>query len=294
MRPYAKVRGDKCGIHYLIRLGWNALYADLIVVKITVEKMENLVVIKVGGELLDAENIDSVVSGICALKRSGRNAVVVHGGGKELSELMKKIGKEPVFSEGLRVTDSETIALAQMAFLGPLKTKLISSFLKNGEKAVGISGRDAGFVVAKKKTGKADLGFVGTVERIDVALIELLLSKNYVPVISPFGFSKRYGMLNINADELASSVAIAMKADEFLVLTNVDGILRNRKDASSLIAKITKEECGKLISNGVISEGMIPKAQACISALSGGARIARIANGKKKEAFVENGGTMVA
>ncbi len=251
------------------------------------------VVVKLGGELLDEKHAAGIAQDLALMKSLKIDVVIVHGGGKKLSELMEKLGKKPVFVDGKRVTDDQTLELAEMVFVGNSKSRLVQSLVAIGEKPVGLSGRDAGFIVARKIQG---LGNVGKVEKISCELPKLLLCNGFMPIISSLGYSKSDGVLNLNADELAVSVAKALGAEKLVFLTQVDGVL----DASGkLVSQLSEKDAKKMIAEKVVDGGMIPKVESALDAVASGVKRVHIINGTKPHAllaelFSEKGiGTMM-
>ncbi len=251
------------------------------------------VVVKIGGELLDAGFSGSIAQDLAIMRRLKIDVVAVHGGGKKLSEMMEKFGKKPQFAEGKRVTDAETLELAEMAFLGNSKSKLLKALLDAGEKPVGLSGRDAAFVKAKKEPA---LGLAGKVESVDPAILDLLLKNGFLPVLSSLAYSEEDGLLNVNADDLAVEVAKAIGAEKLVFLTNVDGVLDSK---GVLVSELSKQKTKELLSASAISGGMIPKVESAVSALKGGISRVHIISGAKPhsllaELFSDKGiGTMI-
>ncbi len=252
-----------------------------------------IVVVKLGGELLEGSSVKLIAQDLAVLKSLKIDVVVVHGGGKKLSSFMEKIGKKPEFVGGKRVTDAETLELAEMVFVGNTKSKLLQELIALHEKPVGLSGRDAGFIKAKKAQG---LGLVGDVESVDCELLNLLLSKGFLPVVSSLGYSSEGGLLNLNADDLAVAIASAIGAEKLVILTNVDGVLDSKKNLLSVLSEKQAEE---LIATKVIEGGMIPKVRAGVAAINAGVKRVHVINGEKPHAllaelFSEKGiGTMI-
>ena len=253
-------------------------------------------VIKLGGEV--ASN-DKVLSGIAQditlLNWVGIHPVVLHGGGKGISDLMKKFGKEPQFIEGLRVTDEETIDIVKM-ILGKVNTEIVAAITCRGGNAVGLSGKSGRLFLAEKREKKGiDLGLVGDIKGIHPELIELLIHNNYIPIISPIGIQEDGTALNINADVAASELAIALKASKLMILTDVKGVLTKEGE---LIKRLTTSDVDRLIDTGVVREGMIPKLNSCINALHSGVQRAHMIkateHGILEEIFTAKGtGTML-
>ena len=266
-------------------------------------------VIKIGGGSMDYETKKNFATDIVLLKFVGINPVVVHGGGPEITKAMEKLGKKPKFIEGLRITDKETLDIVKMVLVGKINTEIVSKINAFGGIAVGLSGKDANLIVARKKSPlriikegeekEIDLGFVGEPKKINSRLIEILTSNGYIPVISPLGITEDGHTLNLNADTVAGEIASALKAKKLIILTDVPGVLANLEDEGSLLKEIRKEEVNKLIEEGVVRDSMIPKLKACVRALDGGVERAHIIDGRVKhsillELFTDEGiGTMV-
>ncbi|WP_457591584.1 acetylglutamate kinase [Geoglobus sp.] len=266
-------------------------------------------VIKIGGHAMVSEDIlEKTVKDILLLYFVGIRPVVVHGGGPEISEKMKRFGIQPKFVDGLRITDRETIEIVEMVLDGKINSKIVSYFIKNGGKAVGMSGKDGLLVVArkkkiKKKVGESevevDLGFVGETEYVNPRILEIIVDNGYIPVISPVAIDLNGNIYNMNADIVAGDIAGALKAKKLIMLTDVDGIYRDRNDRSSLISKMSKDELEGMLRDGRLDGGMIPKAEAIINALNNGVEKAHIINGSREhsiliELFTKEGiGTMV-
>ena len=222
--------------------------------------------------------------------------VVVHGGGPEITEMLKKAGKKSEFISGLRVTDAETVGIAEMALVGKVNTDLVARLNVLGGKAIGLNGKDANLIEAKKhladvyengEVNLVDIGYVGNVEHVNTDLINLLLQNGYIPVIAPIGVGSEGETYNINADSVAGEVAGALKAEKLLVLTDVKGIYEDYRDEDSFISTLTFEKAQELIVRGSIDGGMIPKVKACIVALSGGAEKTHIIDGRKEHTILE-------
>jgi acetylglutamate kinase len=250
-----------------------------------------IVVVKYGGNaMVNEEFKEQVLKDIIFLKVAGMKPVVVHGGGPEITANLKKMGKKSEFVSGLRVTDKETIETVEMTLVGKINTNLVGlSNLMNGN-AVGISGKDANLILAKKYMPivmgpdgdeEVDIGFVGKVEKINVSLIESLVEADFIPFIAPIGVGENGETYNINADSVAGEIASALKAEKLIVLTDVKGIYEEYNNESTFISTLTFEKAKELIVTGNICDGMIPKVQACITALSGGAKKAHIVDGRE-------------
>ena len=259
-----------------------------------------VVVVKYGGNaMLNEELKAAVMEDIILLSTIGIKVVLVHGGGPEINNMLSKIGKESKFVDGLRYTDSETMEVVKMVLTGKLNKDIVGLLLQKGGKAVGLSGVDSGLIRARKT--EKDLGFVGEVTSVNPEIINSLLDKGFIPVVSTValgeeGDSSRY---NINADTAAAKIAVALKAEKFVQLTNVPGVLRNIDDSSTLIKRIERTALGSLKATGIIAGGMIPKIECCLTALEGGVPRTHIIDGRVPhslliEMFSDRGiGTMI-
>ena len=259
-----------------------------------------VVVVKYGGNaMLNEELKAAVMEDIILLSTIGIKVVLVHGGGPAINHMLSKIGKESKFVDGLRYTDSETMEVVQMVLTGKLNKDIVGLLLQKGGKAVGLSGVDSGLIRARKT--EKDLGFVGEVTSVNPEIINSLLDKGFIPVVSTValgeeGDSSRY---NINADTAAAKIAVALKAEKFVQLTNVPGVLRNIDDSSTLIKRIERTALGSLKATGIIAGGMIPKIECCLTALEGGVPRTHIIDGRVPhslliEMFSDRGiGTMI-
>jgi len=249
------------------------------------------VVVKYGGNaMLNDEIKNKVLQDIVFLRCAGLRPVVVHGGGPEITAMLQKAGKKTQFVSGLRVTDAESVELAEMVLVGKINTDLVVRLNLLGGRAVGLNGKDANLVQAKKhladiyengEVNLVDIGFVGNVEKINTELINILLDNDFIPVIAPTGVGLNGETYNINADSVAGEIAGALKAEKLLVLTDVRGIYSDYRDESSFISTLTFEKAQELIIRGNIDGGMIPKVKACITALSGGAHKTHIIDGRE-------------
>ena len=249
------------------------------------------IVVKYGGNAMINEELKAkVIQDIIFLQCAGLRPVVVHGGGPEITAMLKRVGKQSTFINGLRVTDEETAELAEMVLVGKINTELVSILNRQGGQAVGLNGKDANLVVAKKHLSESnengevklvDIGFVGDVESVNVELINFLLDKGYIPVIAPTGVGANGETYNINADSVAGEIAGALKAEKLLLLTDVRGIYVDYRDESTFVSTLTFEKAQELMIKGCIDGGMIPKVQACVTALSGGAAKTHIIDGRQ-------------
>jgi acetylglutamate kinase len=257
------------------------------------------VVIKYGGSAMVDENLrKSTIMDIAMLKYLGLKVVVVHGGGKEISSMLSRLGKETSFIGGLRVTDAETAGIAEMVLSGSIGKNLVEDLEANGIKAVGINGKDGHTLQVEKRNG-LDLGFVGEVRKVDTTLLDTLMDNDFVPVVSPVGVDGKSQTYNINADYAASAVAGALHARKLVFLTDVEGILTDKDNPETIIRQLSKEQAEAFIASGIITGGMIPKVQCCLDAIGKGVESVHVLNGKTPhsmllEIFTHEGvGTMV-
>ena len=267
-------------------------------------------VIKYGGQaMVSPDLMQSVIVDLVLMKYIGIKPVLVHGGGKEVNQVMAKLGKEPEFVNGLRVTDDETMEIVEMVLMGKVNQHIVSLFNQQGARAVGLSGRDAEILQARRKDkvqvgagaagNKVDLGRVGEIIQINPAPIHTLSENGYIPVLSSIGSGLNGESLNINADFVAGELSVSLKAEKLIVLTDVDGIYREDEGLLNFISSINRREIRAMIMNGEISGGMIPKVESCLMALDGGVRRTHIIDGRVPhslilEIFTDEGvGTMV-
>ena len=265
------------------------------------------VVIKYGGHAMAADGSrDPVIDDMILMKFVGLNPVIVHGGGPEITAMLGRIGKQSEFVAGLRVTDRETAEIAEMVLAGKIGRRVVAALNLAGGKAVGLTGKDGALIKASKKlardkeTGQPiDIGFVGQVDSINPEILELLIGAGYIPVISPIGIDDNGETYNINADTVAGAIAGALKAEKFVLLTDVEGIFEDYHDKGTLIPTLPLNRVQELIRSGKIDGGMIPKVEACATAIRGGAAKAHILDGRRPHAllleiFTDRGvGTMV-
>lgn len=231
-------------------------------------------VVKLSGEaLIDDEILTSVAQDLILLDHVGIHPVVVHGGGHGITQAMEKFGKKPAFVEGLRVTDEETMEIVEMVLSGKENNKIVASINKLGGEAVGFSGKSGSLFSAKKMKEKVDVGLVGEITEVKTRVIETQLDHDYIPVVSPVGLGEKGETLNINADTAAAELAKKIGATKIILLTNVQGVLDEK---GKLLTKLTIKEAKKLIKDKKASGGMIPKLEACITALEGGVKQAHI------------------
>ncbi len=259
------------------------------------------VVIKYGGNaMINSELKEAVISDIVLLACVGINIVLVHGGGPEINDMLKRVGKESRFVNGLRYTDEETMDIVQMVLCGKVNKELVSRLQGIGGRAVGLSGLDGGMIKAKKLTKNGeDYGLVGEIVDVDASIIKANMERGFIPVVSTVAAGVDGGEeYNINADTAAAKLAIALGAQNLILLTDIAGVMRDPKDPSTLIPEIHENEIEGLISDGVISGGMIPKIRCCADALNGGVAHAVIIDGRVPHSILiemlsdEGAGTM--
>lgn len=257
-----------------------------------------IVVVKYGGNAMVNEQLkQQVMEDIVLLWLVGVKVVLIHGGGPEISETMKKLGKEAVFIDGLRVTDQETVDIVQMVLAGKVNKNLVNLLQTKGGHAVGVSGIDGGIIEAKVKDER--LGFVGEITKIRTQPITDMLEKNYIPVISTVASDREGAVYNINGDTAAAYIAGALGAERLIMMTDIAGVLRDKDDPSTLIPSLTISEARALYEEGVISGGMIPKVDCCIEALEHGVQNVAIMDGRVPHSILmelltdEGAGTMV-
>ena len=257
-----------------------------------------IVVVKYGGNAMINEQLkQQVMEDIVLLWLIGVKVVLVHGGGPEISDLMKKLGKKAEFVDGLRVTDEETVDIVQMVLAGKINKTLVNLLEMKGGKAMGISGMDGRLIEAKMKDER--LGYVGEITKVHIQPVLDLLEKGYIPVISTLGCDRTGHAYNINGDTAAAYIAGALQAERLIMMTDIAGILRDREDPSSLIPEVTIAEAAALHEEGVISGGMIPKVDCCITAIHQGVKNAIIMDGRVPHSILmeiltdEGAGTMV-
>ncbi|MBU0581382.1 MAG: acetylglutamate kinase [Candidatus Margulisbacteria bacterium] len=238
----------------------------------------SIIVIKYGGAAMVEQHLkEKVMQDVALLKYVGMHPVIIHGGGKEITRWLEKVGKKAKFIDGLRVTDAETIEIAEMVLVGKVSKELVYLISKYGGHAVSLSGKDGGLVTAKKIKSKTDLGFVGDIASVNTKVIHHLIEDGYIPVISSIGVDKKGQTFNINADHFASALASSLKARKLILLTDVPGVLDKNK---KLIQKIKVSEVNMLTRNKTIQGGMIPKLQSAAKALRKGVRAVHIIDGR--------------
>ena len=254
------------------------------------------IVIKYGGNAMINDGLkEKVMQDIALMKYVGIRPVIVHGGGPDITGFLKKVGKESDFVAGLRVTDEETIEIAEMVLDGKVNSEIVNLLNRRGVRAVGLSGKDAGLIKARKKlatvyegedTKKVDIGYVGEVEQVDIGILEDLLQQGYVPIIAPIGVGDNGESYNINADYVAAEIAGALQAEKLLLLTDIEGIYKDFNDKSSFISTLHLPEAKQYIKEGIIAGGMIPKVEACLTALEQGAGKTHIIDGRLAHSII--------
>ena len=244
------------------------------------------IVIKFGGNSLDdSASRKSVLEDIVFMNFAGMRPILVHGGGPHINEKLKEAGIKPKFVNGLRVTDKKTMEIVDDSLI-EVNKKLVQEIKSLGAEAFGLSGKENRLIVAKKINGKHDIGHVGTVQSVDTTVLDRLLEDDIIPVVSPVAIGEDNDLYNVNADEAASNIAIAVKAEKLVVLTNTEGVYREVNNEKHLFRSLSMDDTDYLIKKGIISGGMIPKAKACLFALEGKVRKAHIVNAKLPHALL--------
>ena len=240
-----------------------------------------IIVVKYGGSaMIDEELQKHVIEDVVLLKLVGFKPILVHGGGKEISRWVGKVGMEPRFVNGLRVTDADTMEVAEMV-LNKVNKTLVSMVQSLGVKAVGISGKDGGLLqVEKKLSGGEDIGFVGEITKVEPKVLYDLLDTDFLPIICPVGMDDAFRPYNINADDAARAIAEAVGAEKLAFLSDIEGVLTDQNDPSTLISELTVQEARQLIDTGVVSGGMIPKLESCMHAITQGVNRVHILDGR--------------
>jgi acetylglutamate kinase len=260
-----------------------------------------VVVVKYGGNAMggdDDNELDLFAQDVVLMRSVGMRPVVVHGGGPQIGELMQRLGKVPEFHEGLRVTDAETLDIARMVLVGKVNREIVGAINVHAPLAVGLSGEDAMLLTASARN--PDLGFVGDVANVDAGIIERLLNEGLIPVVATIGADLEGQAYNINADTAAGAIAEALEAEKLVYLTNIEGLRRDVDDPSTLISTTTADELDDLVTNKVLTGGMIPKIESCIAAVRAGVGQAHILDGRLPHAVLleiftnEGVGTMVS
>ena len=240
-----------------------------------------IIVVKYGGSAMSNEELQkNVIKDVTLLKLVGFKPIIVHGGGKEISRWVGRVGKEAKFVNGLRVTDAETMEIAEMV-LNKVNKNLVTMVEELGVKAVGISGKDGGLLhVEKKYSDGQDIGFVGEITKVDPKVLYDLLEKDFLPIIAPIGMDDNFNTYNINADDAACAIAKAVNAEKLAFLTDIEGLYKDINDKSTFISRLTASEAEELISGGFIGGGMLPKLNNCTSAIKSGVSRVHILDGR--------------
>ena len=240
-----------------------------------------IIVVKYGGSAMESEDLQrSVIQDVTLLKLVGFKPIIVHGGGKEISRWVKKTGKEAQFINGMRVTDEDTMEIAEMV-LGRVSKKLVAMVEALGVKAVSVSAKDGQLLTVKKRLADGqDIGFVGEVTEVNPKILYDLLESDYLPIVAPIGLDDQFLTYNINADEAACAIAKAVGADKLVYLTDIEGLYRDINDPSTFVSRISIEEAEEWIRNGIIGGGMLPKLANCTDAVRGGVHRVHILDGR--------------
>jgi acetylglutamate kinase len=278
-----------------------------------IQRFKNKIfVVKLSGKITeDQEQLNSLAEEMTLCQQVGIHIAVVHGGGKQLTSIAERLGITQRIVNGRRITDSDTLEVAKMVFAGQINTDILSALMRSGAETVGLSGVDGNIIHARRReiqkvinqeTGQVetvDFGHVGDIVEINVRLVKLLLDNGYIPVISSLGADEQGNVYNINADTIAAEIAVHLRAEKLILLTDVDGILKDRNDPASRISRLTVEESERLVCDRVVSSGMLPKISAIAHLIRRGVRSAHIINGSKRNALLyevftdEGAGTMI-
>jgi len=258
------------------------------------------VVIKYGGAAMtDRVLKNKVMQDIVLMKFVGMHPIVVHGGGPEINNMLRRLGLKVAFENGLRVTDRETMGVVEMVLGGKVNKEIVAGINACGGKAIGISGKDGGLIEARPVDDTGKMGFAGEVHRVNPEVVESIIENGYIPVIAPIGTDHKQESYNINADTAAAAIAVAIKADKLVLLTDVPGLLENPEDSESLISVLRVSEVDNYLERGVIAGGMVPKIKCCVESVTGGVGRTHIIDGRIPhsillEIFTDEGiGTMV-
>ena len=258
-----------------------------------------VVVVKYGGHAIGGGgSLDSFAQDIALMRSVGMRPVVVHGGGPQIGELMARLGKEPEFRDGLRVTDAETLEIARMVLVGKVNRDFVSAINVYGRLAVGLSGEDAGLITASARS--AELGFVGDVAAVNPSIVERLLAEELIPVVATIASGPEGQAYNVNADTAAGAIAEALVAEKLVYLTDVEGLRRHASDASTVLSTVSTTELEEMVADGTVTAGMIPKAVSCVRAVRAGVGHGHILDGRVPHALLlevftaEGLGTMVS
>ena len=253
------------------------------------------VVVKYGGNAMS--DLELFAQDVVLMRLVGMNPVVVHGGGPQITDLMKRLGKESTFVDGLRVTDEETVDIVRMALVGKVHREVVGAINRHGPYAIGLSGEDAGLVTVRQRDPR--LGFVGDVSQINTLVLDRQIAEEFIPVVATLGVDEDGQVYNVNADTVAGAIAEALGAEKLVYLTIVPGLYGDLHDKDSLISQITAKELAAMLADGSLSEGMVPKIRSCVAALENGVGRAHLLDGRIPhalllECFTRQGvGTMV-
>lgn len=253
-----------------------------------IQKFNNKkVIVKYGGSAMVDEKLqDSVIKDVALLKLVGMEPIIVHGGGKEISKWIDKVGMDTKFVQGLRVTDEATVEVAEMV-LNKVNKSLVAKLERLGVKAVGISGKDGQLLkVDKKLADGEDIGFVGEVKQVNTDIVDTLIAKGFIPVIAPLGLGDDFNTYNINADDAACAIAKAIGAEKLAFLTDIEGVRRDVNDKDSLISILTLNSAKQLIEEGIVGGGMIPKLNNCVDAVENGVERVHILDGRREHCLL--------
>jgi len=244
------------------------------------------IVVKYGGAAMKDDNLkEKVIRDIVFMSCVGLRPIVVHGGGPEINSWLGKLGIDPQFKNGLRVTDAATMEVVEMVLVGRVNKEIVAMINRAGGKAVGLCGKDGNLITARHQ-GQADIGFVGEVSSVDISVLEALIDKGYIPVVSSVAADDTGQAYNINADTAAGEIAAALGAEKLILLTDTAGILRNYHDPATLINRIDIQEARRLIEVGIVAGGMIPKVTCCVRSLAQGVKAAHIIDGRLPHALL--------
>ncbi len=245
------------------------------------------IVVKYGGNAMIDETLKrAVMTDLVLMRYVGINPILVHGGGPEVSAAMARMGKEPAFVGGLRVTDAETMEIVEMVLAGKTNKNIVSHLNQEGGRAVGLSGKDANLLVAARETRRGDIGFVGRIIQVNPDIIHTLTDGGYIPVISSVAVGTDGASYNVNADTVAGELAGALGATKLILMTDVEGVRRDPNDPNTLVSEITLDEAQEMLDSGAADKGMIPKLEACLTALDAGVDRAHVIDGRRPHALL--------
>lgn len=285
LRPVERVCRDKRGV-FDVREAIKKSEVLIEALPYIKKFFEKVVVIKYGGASVDEKGIErNILEDIAFMNYAGMRPIIVHGGGPLISKMMKAEGIEPKFIQGRRFTDSRTIHIIDKA-LNIINKKIVKALIDIGADAFGLSGRENGLVRVKRMKLDYDLGYVGEITAIDTTVVKRLIEDNIIPVIYPLGIGRDGNLYNVNADDVASEIAIALKAEKFVLLTNVRGVMKDKDNPKTLYHTLKAGVAASLIKRKIVDSGMIPKAEACVNAVRGGVKKAHILDAKIPHALL--------